>query len=392
MPVLERSLRYLFVPIILAFIGIAVIQQLTATWQGWLPRFDDLPYYLLSLSAVLALQFKCGRISYLSLLLLLYYHLSQTEPLSSFDRDQVFLTGTLIITFFAISKDRSPISIHFFKVLLGICACFALAFIWKAGAEGLSSFNMTQLPSTLNLIASLYLPIGISCIVISIYTVWHATGTNSTIALTQFIWLFNYYLPNDMSFAILLSMLAAAYLFSMLFALYDLAYKDELTGLASRRSLNTMALSLNKHYCVAMVDIDHFKSFNDTYGHDVGDQVLRLVAKKLSKVKGGGQVFRYGGEEFTIIFESKNIERVLPHLEEIRQKIGQYNIVLRDQGRKGKSKLDRNRKQKPNQTVNITISIGVAEQRGETSFEKTLKRADEALYKAKNNGRNCVFA
>nr|WP_275660525.1 GGDEF domain-containing protein [Shewanella sp. Isolate13] len=178
----------------------------------------------------------------------------------------------------------------------------------------------------------------------------------------------------------------------MLFALYDLAYKDELTGLASRRALNTMALSLNKHYCVAMVDIDHFKSFNDTYGHDVGDQVLRLVAKKLSKVKGGGQVFRYGGEEFTIVFESRNIERVLPHLEEIRQKISQYNIVLRDQGRKGKSKLDRNRKQKPNQTVNITISIGVAEQRGETSFEKTLKSADEALYKAKNNGRNCVFA
>nr|WP_269154454.1 GGDEF domain-containing protein [Shewanella schlegeliana] len=178
----------------------------------------------------------------------------------------------------------------------------------------------------------------------------------------------------------------------MLFALYALAYKDELTGLASRRALNTMALSLNNHYSLAMVDIDHFKRFNDTYGHDVGDQVLRLVAKKLSKVKGGGQVFRYGGEEFTIVFENKDIELVLPYLEEIRQKIDHYDIVLRNEGRKLTSKSDRETTHKPNPKVNITISIGVAEQHGETSFENTLKRADEALYKAKNNGRNCVFA
>lgn len=393
MPVLERSLRYLFVPIVLTFMGISVIQQLTITWQDWVPKFDDVPYYLLALSAILAMQFNCGRISYLSLTLLLYYYLSRQAPMHAiFDQEQLFLSGTLIITFFAISKDRKPFSIHFFKVLLGVSLCFALAFVWKAGASGIASFNTTQLPSTLSLLTSLYVPVGISCIVISIYTVWHATGTNSTIALTQFIWLFHYYLPNVLSLAILLSMLAAAYLFSMLFALYDLAYKDELTGLSSRRALNTMALSLNRHYTLAMIDIDHFKSFNDTYGHDVGDQVLRLVAKKLSKVKGGGQVFRYGGEEFTIVFENKNIERVLPHLEELRHKIGHYNIVLRDQGRKNKSKLDRSGKHKPNQTVNITISIGVAEQHGEISFEKTLKRADEALYKAKNNGRNCVFA
>ncbi|ABZ74852.1 diguanylate cyclase [Shewanella halifaxensis HAW-EB4] len=392
MPVLERSLRYLFAPIVLTFIGIAALQQLTATWQEWLPSFHELPYYLLALSTLLALQFNCGRISYLSLLLLLYYYLRQVAPLAALDQDQVFLAGTLIITFFAISKDRSPFSIHFFKVLLGISLCFALAFVWKASASGLASFNITQLPSMLNLVASLYIPVGISCIVISIYTVLHASGTNSTIALTQFIWLFHHYLPKEMPLAILLSMLATAYLFSMLFALYDLAYKDELTGLSSRRALNTMALSLNNHYSLAMIDIDHFKKFNDTYGHDVGDQVLRLVAKKLSKVKGGGQVFRYGGEEFTIVFENKNIERVLPHLEELRHKISHYDIVLREQGRKSRSKLDRNSKHKANQALNITISIGVAEQHGETTFEKTLKRADEALYKAKNNGRNCVFA
>ncbi|GIU21043.1 hypothetical protein TUM4445_39280 [Shewanella sp. MBTL60-112-B2] len=153
-----------------------------------------------------------------------------------------------------------------------------------------------------------------------------------------------------------------------------------------------MALSLNKHYSLAMIDIDHFKTFNDTYGHDIGDQVLRLVARKLSKVKGGGQVFRYGGEEFTIVFENKDIEVVLPHLEDLRRKISDYNIVLRNEGRKASSKSDRTAKDKANPIVNITISIGVAEQRGETTFENTLKRADKALYQAKNNGRNQVFA
>ncbi|MGB0734344.1 MAG: GGDEF domain-containing protein, partial [Pontibacterium sp.] len=85
----------------------------------------------------------------------------------------------------------------------------------------------------------------------------------------------------------------------------DMAYIDELTEIPGRRALQRKLSLIGKRYTLVMVDIDHFKKFNDTYGHDVGDQVLRLVASKLAKVNGGGSAFRYGGEEFTLLFPRK---------------------------------------------------------------------------------------
>ncbi|MGS0725454.1 GGDEF domain-containing protein, partial [Shewanella sp. 0m-11] len=392
MLVLERSLRYLLVPIVITFLYIVVTQQLAFVWQEWLPRANELPYYLLCISALLALQFNCCRLSYLSLLLLIYYSIesnaSWSPELALLNRQQTLLVGTLIITFFAIIKDKPLFSLYFFKVVLGVGLCFILTLAWSAIITSLGSFSTKPL---VNILMSAYLPIGIACLVLSVFTVWRATGVDSAIMVTLFIWLFHFYLPNELPLSILLSILAITYLISLLVRSYDLVYRDELTGVGSRRALNTMAASLSKHYSLAMVDIDHFKKFNDTYGHDVGDQVLRLVAMKLSQVKGGGKVFRYGGEEFTIVFANKDIELVLPHLEAIKQKISHYNIVLRNHKRKTKTKSDRETNNNQHPVVNITVSIGVAQQCGDTSFELTLKQADTALYKAKNNGRNQVF-
>ena len=100
---------------------------------------------------------------------------------------------------------------------------------------------------------------------------------------------------------------------------YVLAYHDELTGLPSRRAYNDALLSLKEPYAVAVVDIDHFKNFNDTYGHDTGDQVLRMVASRLAQVSGGGKAFRVGGEEFSILFAGKTTKQVLEHLESLRE-------------------------------------------------------------------------
>src|SRR5229473_3561737 len=85
---------------------------------------------------------------------------------------------------------------------------------------------------------------------------------------------------------------------------YVLAYHDELTGIRGRRAFNESLLSLDQQYAIAIVDIDHFKHFNDTYGHDTGDHVLRMVAARLADVGGGGQAFRCGGEEFAILFHN----------------------------------------------------------------------------------------
>ena len=99
---------------------------------------------------------------------------------------------------------------------------------------------------------------------------------------------------------------------------YFLAYHDELTSLPARRAFNDALLRLEEPYAVAVVDIDHFKSFNDTYGHDTGDQVLRLVAAKLAGVTGGGRAYRVGGEEFSILFPGKSAKEAMPHLELLR--------------------------------------------------------------------------
>lgn len=93
---------------------------------------------------------------------------------------------------------------------------------------------------------------------------------------------------------------------------YLLAYHDELTTLPARRAFNDALFHLEEPYAVAVVDIDHFKKFNDTYGHETGDQVLRLVAGKLAGVTGGGRAYRVGGEEFSILFPENRRKRFYP--------------------------------------------------------------------------------
>ena len=116
---------------------------------------------------------------------------------------------------------------------------------------------------------------------------------------------------------------------SMVETSYLLAYHDELTTLPSRRAFHEALLRLQAPYSIAMVDIDHFKRCNDTYGHDTGDQVLRMVAARLARVTGGGQAYRCGGEEFAIVFPGKTTKDVLEHLEQLRASIEASSFRLR---------------------------------------------------------------
>ncbi|MBY6188224.1 GGDEF domain-containing protein [Marinobacter hydrocarbonoclasticus] len=174
---------------------------------------------------------------------------------------------------------------------------------------------------------------------------------------------------------------------------HQMAFLDELTGIPGRRALNMALKRVGRRYSLAMMDIDHFKKFNDTYGHDVGDEVLKLVASRLSRVKGGGQVFRYGGEEFTVLFPGKAPKLCQQHLEAIRQDIADYGFVVRANKQRPEDEQAgrKQRGQGGGKTVQITISIGLADRSGERSDpEAVIKAADQALYKAKKAGRNCL--
>jgi diguanylate cyclase (GGDEF)-like protein len=190
---------------------------------------------------------------------------------------------------------------------------------------------------------------------------------------------------------------------------YLMAYHDELTGLPSRRAFNDAMLRLRPPYSIAVVDIDHFKRFNDNYGHEIGDQVLRLVAANLGRVSGGGHAYRCGGEEFVILFPGTEIPEVVPHLEKLRGRIQSTEFRMRGQERRQlprgpdrRTPTNRGRtrkaeairqlaKEKPATLVSVTVSIGVATgSEKKLSAEAVLQAADKALYRAKDNGRNRV--
>ncbi len=184
---------------------------------------------------------------------------------------------------------------------------------------------------------------------------------------------------------------------------FQLAYIDELTEIPGRRALREALSDPGSPYTLAMLDVDHFKSFNDTHGHDVGDQVLRLVAARLSTVGEGGRAYRYGGEEFTIYFPGRTDSEVESELERLRALIENSPLTLRASDRpkeapKKRKPVKKTAKRAPKKKsaekarpqVGVTISIGSATRRTGESWERVLKRADEALYEAKKAGRNRI--
>jgi diguanylate cyclase len=160
---------------------------------------------------------------------------------------------------------------------------------------------------------------------------------------------------------------------------------DALTGLANRKLFDVEfyrmvneAHNNKRPLSLLMVDIDYFKSFNDTYGHQVGDQVLKLVARTLKDgVKGRDLPARYGGEEFSVVLPETEVEGAIKLANTLREAVAAKEILNRSTGeRLGK----------------ITMSVGAAQLAANEKTAELIERADAALYKAKHAGRNQVIA
>lgn len=162
--------------------------------------------------------------------------------------------------------------------------------------------------------------------------------------------------------------------------LNDLASRDELTGLWNRREFMRLLLEESRRavrsqgsFCVAMLDIDHFKKVNDAYGHLIGDAVLHELGQLLESMRRAtDSVARYGGEEFTLLLVNTKISTATVALERIRAQVMQHEWETIAPG------------------LQLTVSAGIASWRPGETLNQVLNRADAALYEAKHAGRNCV--
>jgi diguanylate cyclase (GGDEF)-like protein len=156
------------------------------------------------------------------------------------------------------------------------------------------------------------------------------------------------------------------------------ANTDYLTDLANRRAFFRSAEARIKEYidkkvpyCLAMIDIDFFKKVNDTYGHDIGDQVLKIIALYMRKHFGSGLTARLGGEEFAVLLHGLDADNLYNKLDDFRREISVSSIPAGET------------------TISITLSLGVVFDSLD-EFPKQMNEADNALYAAKENGRNQI--
>jgi diguanylate cyclase (GGDEF)-like protein len=209
---------------------------------------------------------------------------------------------------------------------------------------------------------------------------WATAGAQDSPAMAARAWLASHLIQ------------AACLLFALFLMYWQRVYLDELTGIPNRRALDERLNHLDGLFSLAMVDIDHFKKFNDTYGHDQGDDVLRLVGKHLAD-QTQSRAYRYGGEEFCVILPDQDSEVAWELMDGVREGLARrrFSIRLPHKIRDKTSESDRGTLRAKTESVKVTISVGVAradKKRGDPGA--VLKLADQGLYKAKEAGRNNV--
>lgn len=187
----------------------------------------------------------------------------------------------------------------------------------------------------------------------------------------------------------LLILCGAIALVSILYSSYRMAFVDGLAGLPNRRALDEALTRLSGEFALAMVDVDHFKVFNDRHGHAAGDRALIAVAGQLKTTR-GCEAFRYGGEEFCLLFTGARVRQAKEVCEDLRMRVAAMRIPIRSEaGRSG----TKSSKRRASGEVKVTVSLGLASRSERTRAPAdVLKAADKSLYAAKAQGRNRVVS
>jgi diguanylate cyclase (GGDEF)-like protein len=404
--VILKSIAIFIVPVTVLAAAYAALPRLPLLPASRLELVEIAPYVVAALGMFLAVHFHRSRPFFILLLLLVFYWQCRSVPIAdtkSLTAEGVFQGFALLlpanITFFCFLRERGILSTAgrlrlIFLIMQGSLAAWLFLYRYHdlqpyIGRRffNLEFFDSLNLPQPALLVtATGFLLMGLrslrrqspidigflgALIALFIACNWLAIPYVATVYCTA------------AALIIALSILQDS---------YNMAFRDDLTALPSRRALNESMLGLGRSYAIAMVDVDHFKKFNDTHGHDVGDQVLKMVAKKLMAVGGGGKAYRYGGEEFTILFHRRRAAETITHLEELRRAIADYRLFIRTPEREKENRQGKGQRGSGGEGtwVSVTVSMGVAESDEFMTPADVIRAADKALYRAKHKGRNQV--
>jgi diguanylate cyclase (GGDEF)-like protein len=365
------------------------------------------PWVALAVAALLAAAFNRGRIVFAAAAIALahYAYREAIEPGPDSVAARAFYAGSCVLVPAALAalawlEERGVANVHGAIRAAALAAAAALvAWIARSGRTAPVDWVHAPLAGLPWLPATPIPQLGLAAIALSLAAAGAAAYFRRTPVESGLAWaivafaLGAHTVRTPLAFPAFVVAAAALLLVAVLRDSHRMAFRDELTGLPGRRALDERLKATGRTYAVAMVDVDHFKKFNDTHGHDVGDQVLKLVASRLAGVGGGGAAFRYGGEEFTILFAGKDADEALPHLERLRADIAGYRMALRAPDRPRRSRSGKRRRGAAGGTKNlsVTVSIGVAARSARHDQpEAVIKAADKALYRAKRAGRNRV--
>jgi diguanylate cyclase (GGDEF)-like protein len=398
---LQNFAKHLLPSLLLFMLALLIIEFQGTLLEHWFAPLDWLAFASLGIAAVICVQFGRSRLFFCCLLLLIL-RLSLDGWLSLTPGFQAHLGAIIMlqVSWLMWSKDKGFAPLNLLVTagqlaLVGLISWFALPYliaISKPQLTDLYSF-FYQINPKLNALFTPFEWLYIAVLILAalLKFIYISDNNHSALLLTMVVLVTIQAYADNLLTRVFICILGFSYIYAVLKDSFNMAFRDELTAIPSRRALMQYVNTLGRKYTVAMADIDHFKKFNDTYGHDVGDDVLRLVASRLNKVKGGGRAFRYGGEEFIIIFPRTDVHQARPYIEHIRQAIADYPITLRDKSRPKKPPKKISGKTTGSKTVKITASFGIAQTSSQhNQFADIMKQADVALYAAKKAGRNCI--
>lgn len=408
--VTSSMFRFCF-PLFLLAILLAGMNNVILVTDSNLGFASNLPYILLSVAVLLCHTFRQGRMAMVSVTMLVAYLVIQVRLQTPLSTGTTLLELSLLAALVPVTcllvyafpdTGVNSKSMFLYALVLVLFMIWAQLIVSHFHAGGFESWSegllftvrdFSKLPFVL-VLYSLCL-VGLTAILVLVYNRSIDVVVYSAILLASstFIFFDVQYISSTM-----FSLSGTLIIIYVMSASHDMAFNDQLTNIPGRHALEVDMKHLGRKYSMAMVDIDHFKKFNDTYGHDIGDDVLKLVASILKETTGGARAYRYGGEEFTIIFKGKHAEQVEEHLQTLVSEVHNYDMTIRnakerpdnhDEGIKKRGKNGQSA-----EVVNVSVSIGLADSTTTKHPEEVLKLADQALYKAKKTGRNklCIYS